>query len=471
MNETKTMTTRYKFKTPPSREQKIVLKRAIQRERYGIFFQQRVGKTKVAIDFCGFKHMQKGVCKVLIVCPLSVRQEWEAQIAQELPDSIQRLVALYPDKPKLVQDLLKTTRQTNKLTFVIINYDKLTSQYQKLSWWGADIIIFDESHLLKRHTSKRSTYAAMLTVKRPMVLLLTGTPITKSWSDIFSQFRVMDDTLFGRRWGAFRMKYAVMGGYMGKEIVGCTDIDEIKEIIKNNSARVLRKDVMKEPEVEHITLKVPFEVEAYTRYKELKKLWVTELQSGEVVSADLAVTRMIRLQQFCGGFATGENGQVEEISRAKAKLLNDIVHTKVEGNEQVVVFHRFKAEANLIKDVLSSYKVGFYNGAVSEDKRQIVKQEFRDKKIDVIVVQIATGAMGVSFDTAHVNIFYSLDFSLMNYLQARDRVMGRGQTSEVVTNYYLAIDNSIDLKLIDVLTKKEDFATAVIDNYRAIIKE
>lgn len=466
-----TTPTKYKFKTRPSREQRIVLKRAIQREKYGVFFQQRVGKTKVAIDFCGFKHLQKGITKVLIVCPLSVRTGWEENIVKELPTSIPRYVELYPDRPNKVEKLLKATKNTGVLTFLIINYDKLTSQRKVLEWWNADIIIFDESHLLKRHTSKRSTASAALTKRGAMVLLLTGTPITKSWTDIFSQFKVMDSTIFGERWTKFRDKYAIMGGYMGKEIVGCTDIAEIKNIIKNNSARVLRKHVMNEPEVEHITLKASFEPEAQRRYKELKVQWLTELQSGEVVAADLAITRMLRLQQFCGGFATGEHGVTECISTAKVKLLNDIIHTRVEGNEQVVVFHRFKAEAELIKNTLKSYKVGLYNGSVSESDRQTIMEDFRNGALDVIVVQIATGSMGISFDTAHVNIFYSMDFSLMNYLQARDRIMGRGQKSDVVTNYYLAIINSIDVKIINALTKKEDFASSVIDSYRSVLKE
>ena len=459
----------YKFKTKPTPEQKLALKRAMEQERYGIFFQQRVGKTKVAIDFCGVKHLQKGVNRVLIVCPLSVRGEWFTQIAEHLPNDIRRYVVMYPEGAKKVETLLTATKKTTVLTFIIVNYDKLIGQKERLAWWNPDIIIFDESHLIKHHNSKRSRASAYLTAHKPMVLLLTGTPITKSWTDIFSQFRTMDKDILGRNWTKFRTQYAIMGGYMGKQVVGCSDLNAIKRVIKAHSIRVLRKSVMYEPEVEDVVIPVKFEPAAERRYNELKKTWVTELASGAVVEAELAITRMMRLQQFCGGFATDANGKIEQISKAKAEMLRDLIHTKVEGNEKVVVFHRFKAEAVLIKATLSKYKVGFYNGSVPEEERTKVRKAFQDGQLDVIVVQIATGAMGVSFDTAHINVFYSLDFSLMNYLQAKDRVMGRGQKSDVVTNYYLAIENSIDLKLIKTLRNNEDFASSVTDAYKAVI--
>jgi len=461
----------YKYKTTPTVEQTYALKSALKQGKYGIFFQQRVGKTKVAIDFCGVNYFKKNARKVLIVCPLSVRSEWEAQVDDHLPDEIPRLVFMYPDKDMKINELLKCTKKPiAPLVFLVVNYDKLTTQRERILWWDADIVIFDESHLVKHHNSKRSKASASITKNKDMVLLLTGTPITKSWTDIFSQFKVMNPEIFGSRWVAFREKYAIMGGYMNKQVVGCTDIDDIKAIVKDHSVRVLRKSVMKEPEIEEIILKIPFEPSAQKRYDELKKTWVTELNSGAVVEGDLAVTRLMRLQQFCGGFATSSEGVVEQISSAKAEVLRDLLTTKQCGNEKMVIFHRFKAEAVLLQHVLRKFNVGYYNGSVPEDERLKVRKDFQAGKLDAIVVQIATGAMGVSFDTAHINVFYSLDFSLMNYLQAKDRVMGRNQTSEVVTNYYLAIDKSIDLKLINTLKNNEDFASSVSDAYKAVLK-
>lgn len=467
---------RYNFRTQPTPEQLYALRQAVKHKRYGIFFQQRVGKTKVAIDFCGIQHMLEGAKKVLIVCPLSVRGEWEKQIPEHLSPDIPFSIYLYQSDRRFSSATLHNSQRVapDKMLFTIINYDKLGPHRDVLLSWNPDIIIFDESHMLKHHTSVRSKAAYLLTKrtdkKDPNVLLLTGTPITHNWTDIFSQFRVMDSDIFGHRWTEFRDTYAIMGGYMGKQVVGCKDIEAIKALMKEHSVRVLRANVMDEPDVENITLTVPFEPSARKAYDTLKKSWTVELEQGGDVVADLAITRMMRLQQMCGGFATTEEGIVHQVSKAKAMLLKDLVATAVEGGEQVVIFHRFTAEVGLIESVLKAHKVGYYNGAVKEADRKKVKEAFQNGELDAIVVQVSTGAMGVSFDRAHINIFYSTDFSLQNYLQAKDRVMGRFQKSDVVTNYHLAVEKSIDELLLKTLAKNNDFASSVADSYKAVLR-
>ena len=78
--------------------------------------------------------------------------------------------------------------------------------------------------------------------------------------------------------------------------------------------------------------------------------------------------------------------------------------------------------------------------------------------------------MGISLDRAHINIFYSLDFSLSNFQQARDRVMGRNQKNDV-TNYMLAVDKTVDKKIMKTLEKDEDIASSISDKWRVIFDE
>ena len=469
-------TWKYRFKTPPDSYQILALKKALKSKRYGIFFQQRVGKTKVAIDFCGVKYYSDNVRRVLIVSPLSVRSEWVAQIEEHLPQDILDLtqIFLYPDTTKQQDKLFETLNQANENTMsvVIINYDKLTTHIERLLKWDAQVVIFDESHLLKNHNSKRSKMAYKLSKKTNNVLLLTGTPIPKHWYDIFSQFRVLNDRIFGGKWTNFKNKYAIMGGYMGKEIVGCKDYDYISDTISYHSIRVLRKDVFDEPDVEYVTLPVVLEKKAKDMYEVLKKQFVIELSGQQTVTADMAVTRLMRLQQLCGGFTTTDEGVLINVSNAKLNVLKDLVKTKIEGGEQVVIFYRFTAEGQAIHKALEGMKItyGAINGSISEQDRKAYRDKFQDGKIDAMVIQIATGAMGISLDRAHINIFYSLDFSLSNFQQARDRVMGRNQKNDV-TNYMLAVDKTVDKKIMKTLEKDEDIASSISDKWRVIFDE
>ena len=461
----------YTFKTTPDPHQVEALKQALAHRRFGIFFQQRVGKTKVAVDFCGCTMLKNFHRKVLIVCPLFVRTEWMTQIQEHLP--LPYSAYLYPKNLDKRHDLLLNTEDGNDLTFIIVNYDVLANDLGYFLKWDADTIIFDESHLIGHYNSRRSKAAARLGMYARNVLLLTGTPIPKRWYHIFGQFRAMDSRVFGSSYPKFIAKWAIKGGYMGKEITGCTDYESLSKIISKHSIRVLRKDVFDEPEVETLVIPVTLNATAKKTYDTLKKQYVAELSGSQTITADLAITRIMRLQQLCGGFITTDDGLTESISTDKLDVLRELVETKLEGGEQVVVFYRFTAEGNAIYGAvqhLTSKVIGRIDGSVPEAARKSYRDFFQSGDSEIILIQIATGAMGISLDRAHINIFYSLDFSLSNFLQAKDRVMGRNQHDDV-TNYLLAVEGTVDTKIMKTLKNDEDVASKISDSWRWMMED
>jgi SNF2 family DNA or RNA helicase len=176
----------------------------------------------------------------------------------------------------------------------------------------------------------------------------------------------------------------------------------------------------------------------------------------------------MRLQQICGGFIRDDDGATLSAGKEKLDVLKDLVNTRLEGGEQVVIFYRFTAEGTAICDTLKTLTmkpVGCINGQISEVLRKQSRDKFQAGDSDIMLVQIATGAMGISLDSAHVNIFYSLDFSLSNFKQAKDRIMGRYQLHDV-TNYYLCAKNTVDDKIIKTLKNDEDVASKISDDWR-----
>lgn len=463
------MSKTYKFKTKPDAHQIAALKNAMEKRRYGIFFQQRVGKTKVAIDFCGAMLLKEWSNKIMIVCPLSVRTEWVAQLKDHFPFEYD--VYLYPSTKAKREKLLEDTERVSKATFIILNYDILNNDLEELKEWCPHTLIFDESHLIGHYNSKRSKAAAKLGKTAKNVLLLTGTPIPKKWYHIYGQFRAMDDRIFGTNWHKFVNKWGIKGGYMGKEIVGCNDMEKLSRIIADNSIRVLRKDVFDEPQVENVLIPVTLKDSTRAMYDNLRTTFILELSKADVVTADLAITRMMRLQQLCGGFIKTDTGEMLNVGSEKIDTLVDLVNTKYEGNEQVVIFHRYRAEGQEIVNRLSKFcKVAEINGSVDEAERKKARDKFQAGELDAIVIQISTGGMGISLDRAHINIFYSLDFSLSNLQQARDRVMGRNQKTDV-TNYFLAASQTMDEKVMRTLKNDEDVASKISDNWRWVLEE
>lgn len=461
---------RYVFKTTPDPHQLDALKLALKHRRFGIFFQQRVGKTKVALDFCGATYLKNNHNKTLIVCPLSVRSEWVAQIEEHYPYTYTAL--LYPKGKEERRNLLRETKKTEERMFIIVNYDLLNNDLDNLREWGAHTVIFDESHMIGRHTSVRSKAAAKLTQYADNVLLLTGTPIPKKWYHIFGQFRAMNPRIFGTSFYKFISQWGIKGGYMGKEIVGCLDYEGLSEIIARHSIRVLRKDVFDEPDVESVLIPVQFSKASQKIYDDLRRDFILELSNETVVTADMAMTRIMRLQQICGGFIKTDDGTTSFVSDDKLNIARDLIHTKLEGDEQVVVFYRFVAEGRALYEMcskLSNKPIMEINGSISEENRKKARDMFQSGASEIILIQIATGAMGISLDKAHINIFYSLDFSLSNFQQARDRVMGRNQKTDV-TNYFLAVEKTVDHKVMKTLQNDGDIAARISDSWRWVME-
>jgi hypothetical protein len=74
--------------------------------------------------------------------------------------------------------------------------------------------------------------------------------------------------------------------------------------------------------------------------------------------------------------------------------------------------------------------------------------------------------MGITLDKATIITYFSMSYSLANYQQSRDRIMGRGQKALSVTRYYLCCGKKVDRKVMDTLAKNEDVAKAIGDNAR-----
>ena len=121
--------------------------------------------------------------------------------------------------------------------------------------------------------------------------------------------------------------------------------------------RVLRKDIFEEPKVESILLTVDLEPNTRRVYDSLRKTCIADLAKEKRITADMAITRSIRLRQLCGGFVTTDEGDVEQISTAKLDLLADLVETRVEGSEQVVIFYVYTPEGKAIRDMLIKKKI------------------------------------------------------------------------------------------------------------------
>ena len=455
---------RYVFRRPkPHRLMVEALKKALKLRRFGLFFQQRVGKTRVAVDYAGIQFLRGKVKRVLVACPKSVREVWAEQITQYLPQDMVHIVEIF--HPKRSPEF----KEADCLYFMIANYDMIWRYEDFFKKWKPDLVIADEAHLLKSPSSKRSKAMWRIGRNASDRLALTGTPYAKAPTDIFGVARFIDENIYGKSWTKFQERYVVINPYT-RGVVGYKNLDELADKIAPYSMRLLREDVgIREPDAETITVRVDLEPKAKKLYNRLASEGIAELESGGKVVAAHVLTQLMRLQQITGGWATTEDGESVRVSTAKTQALRDLVETHTEGGEQVIVVCRFTQDIVACREALGDVRVQVIDGS-TKDREKIIR-DFQDGNIDVLILQEQVGSMGIDLSAARVMIFYSVDFSLSNYNQMKDRIMGRHQKAATVTYYNIVARNSVDEFVFETLEANEEITSKLANKYREVLKK
>ena len=116
--------------------------------------------------------------------------------------------------------------------------------------------------------------------------------------------------------------------------------------------------------------------------------------------------------------------------------------------------------------MLADKKISFsiITGEVKNRADEISKFQ-NDVDVLVFVGQIATAGLGITLTAASTMVFYSLDYSMSNFEQAKARIHRTGQ-KENCTYIYLIASNTVDEKILKALKNKANLAKSLIDDYK-----
>jgi SNF2 family DNA or RNA helicase len=238
--------------------------------------------------------------------------------------------------------------------------------------------------------------------------------------------------------------------------------------------RVTKAECLDLPDQTFTDIPVQLEPSERKLYDQLRKTSIAEIESGEV-TAPTVLTRILRLQQFTGGYLIADDGKkAEQVSTAKLSTLSDLLDDYVvENGEKVVIFARFRAELSAIGDLLEAKKIkyGVIHGDVPQDERAGVVDQFQtDPETKVFLAQIQTAGLGITLHAASIEIFYSWDYNYATYEQAVARIHRIGQ-KRPCTYLHLVCEKTIDKKVLDALKHKKDLAAGIVDNWREVFED
>lgn len=363
--------------------------------------------------------------------------------------------------------LYEASRVTDALSVVVINYESTWRLESELLNFAPDMIIADEGHKLKEGRSNQSKGMHLLGDKARFKLLLTGTIITNKELDVFSQYRFLDPTVFGESFYRFRNQFFEMGGYMKKIPIFKSILrDEFLKRLHSIAFRITKEECLDLPPFTEEERIVELEPQALKIYKTIEHDSYMELNSGDEVTAVNILTKTLRLSQIAGGHLTSDDKEVKPVSTAKLEALSDIIDIAINEDKKLVIMARFIPELNDIENLLHLRKIDYavVRGGVKDRDEQIKKFQ-DDPSCKVFVGQIAAAGLGITLTSASTMVFYSLDYSMSNFEQARARIHRAGQKYNCHYIYLIA-KGTIDRKVIKALRNKKDLARELVDDYR-----
>ena len=295
------------------------------------------GKTKVAID-----HMEQlDARRTLVLAPLSVvNHVWPGEIRRHS----HRQATIIPLGDQHANVRSKLTKAAEGLALatarkgpaiVVVNYESAyrepLGKWLKQQRW--DLLIMDESHRLKSPSGQISRWVSQVADRSVRRLALTGTPMPHSPMDIYAQYRAVDKTAFGVSYQEFKNRYAEFeivgakavknkygtGNRVVHKVSGYKNLDELNERFYQLAFRVTAAETLDLPGVIETYTHVNLSPKARRLYDEMALEFQAELDSGQIVTAPNALTRMMRFQQLTSGFAVTSEGKTVDVDDAKAQ--------------------------------------------------------------------------------------------------------------------------------------------------------
>lgn len=435
------------------------------------------GKSKPTVELA----VNKKCKRVLVLCPSAVLGVWRREFNEwGVPDSCRVLVLDKPSwtakrKTKEADQFLKQCEGSGKCAVIVINYE--SAWRDAFSKWSLNtrwcMAICDESQKIANAGTNQSRYTAKLGMCSDFRLCLSGTPLAKDPLSVFGQVKFLDRGVFGTSWTRFRDRYGVSGHFGDNHIVGYKNTDELSDLI-SLLTYTADQDVLDLPDVLDIERPVIFEDSARKIYDEFEEACLADFGGDTgTLTADNALVKLLRLQQMTSGMVPldpeyeldfdgeyqPEPQQWAFISDAKKKALFELL-SDFSADEPVVVFCKFKQDLEAIREVAEM--LGRRYGEISGRQKDLTPDAKMPEGIDLMGVQIQSGGIGIDLTRACYSVYYSVGYSLSDFLQSLARISRPGQTRPC-RNYYLTVQGTIDEIVYRTLAKRQKVNEGVLD--------
>lgn len=398
---------------------------------FGLFMQQRTGKTFAALWLAEIWECHYN----LIICPKKAIPVWT----------------------QAIKDLHFPLGE-----FTIVSFESFRIRQREYTCVRWDLVIVDESHRIKERSSQITKAVWKLSKMARKRLILTGSPQGNGMEDYYAQLKFIRPDLFST-WKAFSENYLIIEQMTlpGREedpfpkIVGYKDQEHFKQILANISFRVERDDVAKVKTIARTKKHtIPWSPEARASYDELDQKLMLEINDG-LVSAPMILTKAGKLHQLCGGFVKDDDKELNAVHQDKLNYFWKLFDTDLKDRPMVVV---------------ANYKPEMDTLAAGMGLRGISYTQIRGKHQydpnDRSQVTILHPSAGEAINLAHYRlmVIYSMNYSYLKWEQFKDRIVL--VDVPMVEYHYLMMEDSMDFTVYGSVREKRKMSEAVTEVYK-----
>ena len=385
--------------------------------------------------------------KSLIVMPKSLIFNWENEFVKFSPEI---KVGIYYGNNRNISIL-------DSADVILTTYGTIRNDIEQIKDCQFDVVILDESQNIK-NVNAQTTKAIMLLNGKNRIAL-SGTPIENNLSELYSLFRFLNPSMFGKI-EDFNNHYAV-------PIQRDNDKEAIKELRKKIYPFILRrvkKEVLKDlPEKIEKTIFIQMNNSQRQLYEERRVYYYNQIRS-QIQENGLGKTQFFILQ------ALNELRQITScpemknprvISSKREILLHNILEA-VENRHKVLVFTNYISSIKSICGDLDKYKIKHISmSGGTKDRQELVEKFQNDKKCKVFVMTLKTGGVGLNLTAADTIFIYDPWWNKTVENQAIDRAYRFGQ-DRTVFSYKLILKDTIEEKILKLQEKKSELLDNLI---------
>jgi SNF2 family DNA or RNA helicase len=467
----------YKFKTKPFAHQLKALEMSWDKKVFAYFMEMGTGKSKVLIDNIAMLYNKGFINGVLIVAPKGVYKNWfDSEIPTHMPDHVEKKMVLWEanitkSKQKELDILFKTDEDLHILIMNVEAFStkKGTQFAQKFLSCHKTLMAIDESTTIKTPTAERTKSIVKLGHDVKYKRILTGSPVTKSPLDLFTQCYFLDPWLLEQQsYYSFKTRYATMkkivvGGRSIEIVSGYKNLGELSDRIKPFSFRILKDDCLDLPPKTFMKRIVQLTDEQRKVYTQMKKIALAEL-NGKIVTTANVITQLMRLHQITCGHFKSDDGTTQLLKNNRLDELLDVLE-EIEGKAVIWAHYRYDIEVivNALTKKFGEGTVVTYFGDTSTDDRQKAIKLIQDpeSKVRFIVGTPQTGGYGITLTGASTMIYYSNGYDLEKRQQSEARIDRIGQTKNM-TYIDIIAEDTVDEKIVSALKRKVNIASKVM---------